>query len=271
MENLLQLYPAFKEDILLKGLYLQEEDLLKEGSTIIYTNFITSLDGRIAVQNDGRLGVPDKITNPRDWRLFQELAAQAEVVLTSGRYLRDYADGNAQEILQVHEEPEFTDLVDWRKRRGLAPFPDLAVISSSLDFAIPGALLEDGRRVIVVTTKDADPNRVRSLESKLGSVIISGEHSVEGRALKDALAGEGYRSVYSAAGPRILHLLLEGGVLDHLYLTIASRVLGGNPFASLVEGPLLSPPADFELKKLYYDPFGLDGVGQLFVQYHKAI
>ena len=271
MENLLQLYPVFKEDILLRGLYLQEEDLLEEGSTIIYTNFITSLDGRIAVQNDGHLGVPDEIVNPRDWRLFQELAAQAEIVLTSGRYLRDYADGNAQEILRVHEDPEFADLVEWREKRGLAPFPDLAVISNSLDFAIPKALTEDGRRVIVVTTQDADPDRVRSLESQLGSVIISGEHSVEGRALKDALAEEGYRSVYSAAGPRILHLLLEDRVLDHLYLTIASRVLGGDPFASLVQGPLLSHPADFELKKLFYDPSGLDGVGQMFVQYLKTI
>lgn len=270
MENLLQLYPVLKEDILLRGLYLQEEDLLEEGSTIIYTNFITSIDGRIAVENNGRLGVPGDITNPRDWRLFQELAAQAEVVLTSGRYLRNYADGHAQEILKVHEDPEFADLVEWREKRGLAPFPDLAVISSSLDFAIPSALIEDGRRVIVVTTRDADPDRVRSLESQLGSVIISGEHSVEGRDLKDALAGEGYRSVYSAAGPRILHLLLEDRVLDHLYLTIASRVLGGDPFASLVEGPLLSHPADFELKKLYYDPSGLEGVGQLFIQYQKS-
>lgn len=271
MENLLQLYPVFKEDILLRGLYLQEEELIKKGRTIVYTNFITSLDGRIAVQNDGRLGVPGEITNPRDWRLFQELAAQAEIVLTSGRYLRDYADGYAQEILTVHENPEFADLVEWREKRGLAPFPDLAVISNSLDFAIPKALTEDGRRVIVVTTQDADPDRVRSLESQLGSVIISGEHGVEGRDLKDALTGEGYRSVYSAAGPRIHHLLLEDRVLDHLYLTIASRVLGGDPFASLVEGPLLSPPADFELKKLYFDPSGLDGVGQLFFQYHKAI
>ena len=198
------------------------------------------------------------------------LAAQVEIVLTSGRYLRDYADGHAQEFLKVYWDPELIDLEAWREKWGLAPFPDLAVISSSLDFAIPSALIEDGRRVIVVTTRDADPDRVRSLESQLGSVIISGEHSVEGRDLKDALAGEGYRSVYSAAGPRILHLLLEDLVLDHLYLTIASRVLGGDPFASLVEGPLLSHPADFELKKLYYDPSELDGVGQLFIQYQKA-
>ncbi len=270
MANLLQLFPASKEGIPLKGLYLQDEHLLEEGSTIIYSNFIISLDGRIAVQNDGRMGVPNEITNPRDWRLFQELAAQAEIVLTSGRYLRDYADGHVQEILKVHEDPAFADLVDWRVENGLGPFPDLAVISSSLDFVIPGTLMEDGRRVIIITTEDADPSRVRSLKSQLGSVIISGEHHVDGSNLKDALAEEGYRSVYSAAGPRILHLLLEGRVLDRLYLTIATRVLGGEHFASLVEGPLLLPPADFELKKLYYDPSGLDGVGQLFVQYHKT-
>jgi hypothetical protein len=42
MENLLQLYPVFKEEILLRGLYLQEEEFIKEGRTIVYTNFICS-------------------------------------------------------------------------------------------------------------------------------------------------------------------------------------------------------------------------------------
>ena len=58
----------------------------------------------------------------------------------------------------------------------------------------------------------------------------------------DVLAEQGYRTVYSAAGPRILHMLLAADVLDRLYLTTVPRVLGGDPFAAIVDGPLLDRP-----------------------------
>ena len=69
----------------------------------VYANFVASLDGRIAVPHPEREGlvVPESIANDRDWRLFQELAAQADLLISSGRYLRDWADGRAQEIIRV--------------------------------------------------------------------------------------------------------------------------------------------------------------------------
>jgi riboflavin biosynthesis pyrimidine reductase len=80
----------------------------------------------------------------------------------------------------------------------------------------------------------------------------------------------GYRTIYSAAGPKVLHLLLEGGVLDRLYLTIANRLLGGKPYASIVDGELLEPAVDMQLNTVYYDPYGLGGLGQLFVSYNRT-
>ncbi len=61
--------------------------------------------------------VPKDTSNPRDWRLYQELAAQADLFLSTGRYLRDWAEGNAQEILQM-DNPKFADLREWRIARG---------------------------------------------------------------------------------------------------------------------------------------------------------
>ncbi|RME52690.1 MAG: pyrimidine reductase, partial [Caldilineae bacterium] len=71
------------------------------GRPFVYANFVVSLDGRIAVPAaDGQgLIVPKQIANERDWRLYQELAAQADLIISSGRYLRDWAAGRAQEIL----------------------------------------------------------------------------------------------------------------------------------------------------------------------------
>ena len=56
------------------------------------------LDGRIALPAAGRSShqVPPAIANARDWRLFQELAAQADLLITSARYFRQSEDQEAQ-------------------------------------------------------------------------------------------------------------------------------------------------------------------------------
>jgi len=274
-EPVLRLYPLPSQEVPLKGLYL--EDNLRQYAqalerAFIYGNFISSLDGRIAIAHPTRPGmvVPDQITNPRDWRLFQELAVQADILITSGRYLRDYVDGRAQEILRVYDDPQLADLKDWRTENDLKPLPDLAVISGSLDFPIPQVLVESDRSIYVYTTSQSDPERRAAVEAQMGKVIVAGEKSVKGQHMVTSLSELGYRIVYSATGPKVLHLLLAAGMLDRLYLTHASRLLGGDPFSSIVEGQLLKPAVDLELISVHYDPHALDGLGQLLTTYQRA-
>ncbi len=274
MNTVTQLYPLPPQELPLHGLYLGHDvqGLAAERERpLVYANFVASLDGRIAVPGPTGSGlvVPKQVANSRDWRLFQELAVQADVVLSSGRYLRDYASGHAQEILRVYDDPQFADLAQWRVQHGLSPQPDIAVISASLDFPVPEALLAGGRRVVICTTEQADPRRVRELEAQAGQVVTAGETSVTGDRLVQALAGLGYGAVYSASGPKVLHLLLAAGVLDRLYLTLANRLLGGDPFSSIVEGPLLAPAVGMRLHTAYHDDAGLDGLGQLFLCYNQ--
>ena len=286
MNDILQLYPPPTQNLPLNGLYLSH-DLQQFAETIgkpfVYTNYVVSLDGRIAIPHptlrqatDSRrsgqarpsMTVPKAITNDRDWRLFQELAVQADVLITSGRYLRDYAEGRAQEILNIYDNPQIADLAAWRTARGLPSYPVLAVISASLDFPIPPVLAK--RTVLVFTTRGAKPDRVRELERQAGKVIVAGEKSVGGTQIVSTLSELGYRTIYNATGPKVMHLLLSAGVLNRLYLTHANRILGGDPFSSIVEGELLQPAVDFKLNTLYFDPEGLDGLGQMFVSYDRG-
>ncbi|HID53158.1 MAG TPA: pyrimidine reductase [Anaerolineae bacterium] len=272
MDSVTQLHPLPAPARPLPGLYLSHNLRQHEQETFVYSNFVTSLDGRIAIPHPDKPGmmVPPQTANARDWRLFQELAVQADIIITSGRYLRDYADGRAQEILRVYDDPDFADLGNWRREQGLSPQPDLAVISGSLNFPIPEVLTAHGRKVIIFTTAQADRQRVQELEAQAGQVVVAGEESVDGRSLVQQMAQMGYRTIYSATGPKVLHLLLAAGVLDRLYLTLANRILGGRPFSSIVEGPLLEPTVDMTLHTLYYDAAGLDGLGQLFAAYRIA-
>ncbi len=274
-ENIIQLYPEPGREVPIKNLYVHHplhKITLNEGEIFIYSNFITSLDGRIAIPHlsGSGLTVPHQIANPRDWRLVQELTVQADLLITSGRYLREFAQGRGQKILRVYDDPQFADLKEWRINSGLNPWPDLAIISSRLDFPIPEGLTRENRSVIVVTTKRADQARVKEMESQGGKVISAGEDHVDGKRMVEGLSKLGYQKVYSTSGPKVLHLLLEADVLDRLYLTFAHRILGGQPFSSIVEGPLFDPTLDFELRTLYLDPLGLDGLGQLFACYDRV-
>ncbi len=275
-EAIIRLHPLPIERSSLDGLYLaqhlrRESDHQK--TSFVYTNFVTSLDGRIAIPHPSKPGmtVPENVANARDWRLFQELAIQADILITTGRYLRDYADGRAQELLRVYEDPRFQDLKEWRQQRELPAYPDLALISGSLNFPVPEVLTRSGRKLLVFTTAEADKKRKKELEAQGAQVIVSGEKRVNGRPLIDGLRERGYCLIYSTSGPKVMHLLLADGVLDRLYLTFANRIIGGQPFSSFVEGGLLDPPADARLHSLYYDPQGLDGLGQLFASYNLEI
>ncbi len=270
-ENVLQLYPLPTRALSLTGLYLTHDLRHAQnemGRLVILANFISSLDGRISIESaPGQEKIPDQIANPRDWRLFQELAVQADLVITSGRYLREFAGGEAQDILRVYDDPDLADLKHWRLERGLKPYPDLAVISKSMAFPVPDELRRGDRKVLVFTTRNADRLQAANMEDQVDQVIAVGDKSVDGSVLKEALKALGYRVVYSAAGPKVHHLLLKAGVLDRLYLTLTNRIIGGEQFSSIVEGPLLHPGAAFRLHTLYYDAAALNGEGQFYISY----
>lgn len=273
-QSVTRLIPQPVQEYPLKGLYLNQ-NLRQIGRSdsrpFIFSNYVVSLDGRIAVPHPtrGGLKVPEAIANDRDWRLFQELAAQSDIILSTGRYLRDLADGRAQELLQV-DDPKFADLRQYRVRQGLNPFPDIAIISRTLDFPVPDLLTKGGRKVLIFTNAAPDPERVAELEAQAGEVIVAGEYGVKGDILVDHLNRQGYQVVFSTSGPKILHMLLSGGVLDRLYLTQTSRILGGNPFAPIVEGPTFTPPYDMALQSLYFDPYAPENLGQLLATYDRV-
>jgi riboflavin biosynthesis pyrimidine reductase len=274
MDTILQLYPAPVREIPLTGAYLAHDlrqPSEQSGGPFVYANFVVSLDGRIAIPHpsgDG-LTVPQATANERDWRLFQELIAQADVLISSGRYLRDWAEGRAQELLRV-DDPRFADLGTWREQRGLPRYPDFAILSNSLDFPIPLALTGSGRKAIIFTSGSPSARRVREIEARLGQVIVAGDQRVEGSSLVRHLVELGYRTIYSAAGPQVLHALVSDGALNRLYLTHANRLLGGKPFASILEGGLLEPAVGMKIHRVYLDTHALGGLGQLFTSYERV-
>lgn len=271
MTDLTRLYPPPADALPLQGAYLAH-DLQglahTAGRPLVFSNFIASLDGRIAVPvgPGSELGVPPTIANARDWRLFQELAAQSDLIVIGGRFARAWAAGQGHEIAQL-DDPRYADLVEHRRRAGLPAQPAVGVISQTLEVAVPDAVRADGRALLVFTHAAADPARRAHLQAEGVEVVIAGATAVDGRHVVAAAAARGYRVIFSATGPRVVHLFLAAGCLDRLYLTLAGRALGDAPYETIVEGPALTPPVDFALHSLLHDPAAPDGVGQLLLCY----
>lgn len=268
--DLIRMYPDPGESVPLAGLYLHSA--LRESASagpVVYTNFIASIDGRIALTKaDGRHQVPKATANSRDWRLFQELAALADVIITSGHHIRDIAQGKSQAGLPVSVEPAYQDLLAFRRERGLSPQPAIAIVSASLELSTASLPAPTAREVIIITGARSDAQRQRALSVAGYRVMPVGEgERVDGAEMIAALAELNYQMMYSIGGPQLCHTLLAGGQLHRLFLTSAHRLLGGTAFDTLIWGPAFATPPSLELCTLYLDPTGLDGAGQSFAHY----
>lgn len=258
-----------------KGRYLEDALVPDEHvGPFIYSNFVTSLDGRIAVDEgrDAHRAVPPAIANERDWRLFQELAGRAELLITSGRYLRDLGAGTAQDVLPVSTKAPFADIHEWRREQGMTSQPAVLVLSTSLDFPAPERLIEQGREVVVLTTTDSDATRRQHHEATGAEVIAVPEANggVDGAAVRRLVADRGYRTVYSVTGPDVLATLAAGDALDALFLTTVQRLLSGKQFSTMTRGPVLAPAVDLSLTSLYLDTAAPDGAAQTFARYDRV-
>ena len=267
---LTRLFPTPSELRPLHGLYLDDE-FPKSQAPFLYGNYVTSLDGRIAFKgSDEGDGVPEDITNPRDWRLFRELAARSDVMLVSGSYLRRRGAGSAQEILALRHEDDPDSLEAWREQRGYPPLPDIAIVSRELDFPVPLELSSGKRRVFVITGRDGAGSDSARLREQDVEIVCTGGEGVRGDELVSILQRRGYHRVYNAAGPGVHRLLLGAGKPDRLYLTFAPRLLAGDEFYTVVSGSRLEPASRFRLRHLYLDADALDGDGQLFACYERT-
>ena len=152
-----QVFPE-KREVPLEGLYLGQRlaDMAKElGRSIVLTNYLSDQNGVIAKQGkEGNFQVPAEIKNDSDWRLFQELMAQADVIVSGGSYFRRMAKNGAQEILYSLEAGNaFETLGQWRLDHGYQKrSPDVAIVTRRLDFALPEELLRINREITVFTT-----------------------------------------------------------------------------------------------------------------------
>lgn len=281
-----QVFPE-KKQVPLDGLYLGErlaELSTKIGRSLVITDFLTDRNGVIA-KTDGQhhFQVPLELRNTSDWRLFQELLAQADVIISGEAYLKRLASlgSSAQDVLcQFEPGNAFEKLGEWRMNAGYKKrSPDVAVVTRSLDFKIPDRLMGSGRRITIFTTDaQAGSGQARAMNAAGVAVVGSGDAGVEGDRMIDCLSsGMGYRVIMMTTGPGVLGLLLEANRLDLFYLTEAQLEI---PFVDsstvqtiLPDGKKVNELDQFSLSRQYLQEHVVTKSGsriaQVFFRYDR--
>ena len=239
----------------------------------MYANFLSTLDGRIAVPGASGSGyvTPPHCRSASDWRLFLELQCQADCLLTHSGYLRSLARGELGDVLSVPHTDDTAYLHRWRERQKLPMQPRIVVVSRSLDFDT-SVLPPDRSRVHILTGNAAKRDRLERLLEE-GWAVMQIEHDglLDARSVLACLTELGVRRVYLQTGPDMLHSMLEHDYVQRLFLTLHLSIVGGEDFLSIVRGRGLPVPPRFRLDTLYLDNAeSARAPAQLFLSMRRA-
>jgi riboflavin-specific deaminase-like protein len=190
--------------------YLADERPPRPDRPWVTLGMISSLDGAISV--DGR---SSDLGGPADRAAFRALRATADVVLVGAGTVR------AEGYHRVRLPDRF---VAWRRERGMADAPRVAIVSRSLDLD-----LTDDLRVsvpLIVAPADAPSERLEELGRSV-EVLVAGTGGVDLVFALRELRRRGVGRVTLEGGPQLNAQMVASGLVDEMCVTIAPVTVGG--------------------------------------------
>jgi riboflavin biosynthesis pyrimidine reductase len=266
-----QLYPTYKKNIELKNLYLKHKICkASRNSPFFYANFITSLDGRIAIKQTEKhyYELPKSLENAHDFRLFLELHAQADCLITHSGYLRALEKGTLGNILQVGLQNGHEDLTSWRNQQGLKAQPDIIILSRSLNFNLPKTIKNYDQHTTIITGKSADKSKINHFQ-KLGYEVIETNSSglISPTDVFNVAKKYNYKYLYLVTGPAFFQSMLKSKLLNRLYITINHKIIGGKDFMTITSGLEAGLNLKLKLLKMYHQEPNKVNQGQWFAEF----
>ena len=207
----------------------------------VISNFVLSLDGRATFD-----GVSKALGSQKDTEMLVGLRTRVDAVMIGAGTMRQECYGRVVKDDAKREQ---------RVSEGLAPDPLTVLISGRLDLPWEAPLFSEGEgEVLIYTTSDADPP-----DTATPVEVVRHEGMVDlARALAQLRSDHGVRSVLCEGGPHLHAQLVQGGLIDEMFVTRALKLTGG-------EGPGLFaglPEAErpLEVAWLVFEP----ATGELF-------
>ncbi len=221
--------------------------LARAGPDRPYTivNFVASLDGRAAFQ--GRSG---QLGGLSDRAMFHGLRERVDAVFAGTGTMGTERYG------RLVRDPE-------RRRRraeaGLAPDPLACLVSraGAIPYDIP--LFEDpDSRVVVFTPTEPD---LAGVQADVEVVLLDPAELTLTTVMRRLRRDHGVRALLCEGGPLVFGALLQEGLVDELFLTLAPKLAGGGNDPAVTAGPELPELASLELVWAFEED------GSLFLRY----
>ncbi len=203
-------------------------DLPDRATPRVRMNFVMSLDGAVTV--DGRSG---GLGDATDRLAMQVMRTLADVVLVGAGTVRIEGYGG----VSVREAD-----AAWRRSRGLADQPRIAVVSSRLDLAPEHPFFAQATTRPILVTHEAAPADRRDALAEVADVIVCGRRAVDLRAMIVALAERGLPQVLCEGGPHLFGALVQADVVDELCLSLSPTIVGGDAGRMVRGAPELERP-----------------------------
>lgn len=216
---------------------------------LLYANFVATLDGVVAIPSIPESNNVVAAGSKADHFVMGLLRALADVVLIGSGVLR--ASPRGTWLPEKVYPPAADAFAELRRRRGRPERPEVAVLTGrgSIDPAHP--LLSSGA---VVLTSERGAGRLGDRMPDASTVVALGDDvELPGDAIVRALHDRGHRLILAEAGPHAFGSLLEGGVVDELFLTFSPLLAGDagpDSRLRLVEAADLLPPLGLRLLSL---------------------
>lgn len=196
----------------------------------------TSIDGAVAVD-----GVSGGIGGQADRVAFRRLRDRCDVIMVGAGTVRAEDYGPPQPGNERQQE---------RQRFGLAPTPQMAVVSATSQLEPDMRLFSsESFRPIVAVSEHADQHRLQRLQPH-ADLIVCGNKRVDLPALVAELRTRGLGRILCEGGPQLNNSLLEAELVDEIFMTISALVVGGGA-PRMATGHDLPAPQTFELVSAY--------------------
>ena len=207
----------------------------------VYTNFVATIDGVVAVPSLPRSNALIGAGSDADRFVMGLLRAFADCVLIGAGTLRSSPKGTwlAESVFPPAGE-EFARLRVARRR---PPMPQIAILTGhgSIDSEHP--ILRSG--ALVLTTDEAAERLIDVLPDEATLISLGSHEQLDTHLVLATLRERGHSLILSEAGPHTFGGLLEARAVDELFLTVSPLLAGGrgdDDVYGLVESVTLLPP-----------------------------
>ena len=202
----------------------------------VYLDMVASVDGAATLR-----GRTEGLGGAADGVVFSRLRETCDAVLVGAGTVRIEDYGPPRTRPGGRER---------RTARGLEPIATIVVVTASGRLDPDARLFSDPeRRPVVLAPEDAPEGRLEALAGVADVVQVGAGRVDLARALERLHEERGWERLLCEGGPSLNRALLDRGLVDELFLTVAPQLVGAGDLR-IVDGAFGSAPTDLELTEL---------------------